>query len=140
MDANAGTLWLDVGAMQGGARNQVEFPDEIALYFGNVVRHTEMATIQLAPGVLHFRPFVYRGDDYGHYTDRWRLCLPTNDMGGPDYSDRIVRFDKVQLGGVLAFQITVTDRNSAAHKAWKSQSQASGGVNATRGGREYGWF
>src|SRR4051794_10756291 len=114
--SNATILWMETGTMgTGGSRNQLEMPDDLAKFFGNEARSEEVVTIQLSPGVQHIRPFVYRGDDYGHYTDRWRLCLPTARMGGPDYSERVVRFDKIKIGGVIVFQLTVADRNSAAH-------------------------
>jgi hypothetical protein len=139
---NATTFWMEAGSMgTGGSRNQLEMPNDLAEFFGDEARTNEIVTIQLAPGVQHFRPFVYRGDDYGHYTDRWRLCLPTARMGGPDYADRVVRFDKVQIGGATVFQLTVTDRNSAAHTAWRQQSDPPNGDRGTTfGGREYGWW
>jgi len=110
--------------------------NELAEFFGGDARANEVLTIQLQPGIHFIRPFVYRGDDYGHYTDRWRLCLPTAQMGGPDYADRVVRFDRVQIAGATIFQLTVTDINSAEHNAWRNQS--SGGPGTTQGGRQYG--
>jgi hypothetical protein len=138
---NAGTFWIEAGAMQGGSRNQLEMPDDLARFFGDQARTDEIVSIQLAPGVQHIRPFVYRGDDYGHYTERWRLCLPTAQMGGPDYPNRVVRFDRLQLGGVTVFQLTVADRDSAEHNDWRTHSVSSnGGTGTTFGGREYGWW
>ncbi len=138
---NATTLWIEAGAMQGGSRNQLELTDELARFFGNQVRTDEIVSIQLTPGVQYIRPFVYRGDDYGHYTERWRLCLPTGQMGGPDYADRVVRFDKVQVGSVTVFQLTVADRNSSTHNDWRARClPPDGGTDVTFGGREYGWW
>ena len=137
----ATTFWIDAGAMQGGARNQLEMTDALAKYFGKQARTDEVITIQLAPGVQLVRPLVYRGDDYGHYKERWRLCLPTAHMGGPAYPNRVVRFDRLRVGGVNAFQLTVANRNSAAHKDWKAHSRgAKGGSGTTFGGRQYGWW
>ena len=106
----------------GGSNNQFEMPNDLAEFFGNQARTNEVVTIQLSPGVQHIRPFVYRGDDYGHYTERWRLCLPTASMGGPNYSNRVVRFDRLQIGGATVFQLTVVDVNSADHNAWQALS------------------
>ena len=140
--ANVTTFWIEAGAMgTGGSRNQLEIPNDPAKFFGDEVRTNEIVTIQLAPGIQHVRPFVYRGDDYGHYTDRWRLCLPTAHMGGPDYAGRVVRFDKIQVGSLAVFQLSVADHKSAAHKAWRKQSvPPKGGRDTTVGGREYGWW
>jgi len=140
MDPNAATLWVEAGAMQGGSRNQLELPNDLAEFFGAQARTDEVVTIQLTPGAQFIRPFVYRGDDYGHYTERWRLCLPTAQMGGPDYPDRVVRFDKLSIGATTVFQLTVADANSAAHQQWRNQSTNQGVTGSTQGDRQYGWF
>jgi len=140
-NSNANSFWIDAGAMQGGSRNQLELMDEIAKFFGDQARSNEIVSVQLTPGVQHVRPFVYRGDDYGHYTERWRLCLPTAEMAGPEYANRIVRFDRIKLGGATVFHLTVTDRDSAEHVEWRGRSAApNGGTDTTAGGREYGWW
>jgi len=138
---DATTFWIECGAMQGGSRNQLEMHNELAEFFGDEARDNEVLTIQLAPGVQYIRPFVYRGDDYGHWKDRWRMCLPTGQMGGPSYPERAVRFDKIQMGAATVFQLTVTDIDSTEHNDWRSQSTApSGGSDTTDVGREYGWW
>jgi hypothetical protein len=140
LNPNATTFWIDCGAMQGEARNQLEMTDELARFFGKEARANEIVAIQLQPGVLLIRPLVYRGDDYGHYKERWRLGLPTANMGGPSYPNRVVRFDRLQIGGITAFQLTVTKPNSAAHKLWQSESKGlKGGIGTTFGGRKFGW-
>ena len=141
MDRNAVTLWIEAGAMQGGSRNQLELPDIVAQYFGTQARADEIIMVQLGTGVQFIRPFVYRGDDYDHYTERWRLCLPTTAMGGPSYPDRVVRFDKLNLVGAPVFQLSVADVGSPQHIAWQSQSVAPrGGTDETAWGRTYGWW
>lgn len=140
--ANATTFWIEAGAMgTGGSRNILELPHNLTDFFGDQVRTDEVLTVQLTPGVQLIRPFIYRGDDYGHFTDRWRLCLPTARMGGPDYVDRVVRLDKLQIGGLTVFQLTVADRNSAQDTAWRQQSvPPNGETGTTFGGRTYGWW
>jgi hypothetical protein len=136
---NDTTFWMEAGAMQGGSRNQLEMTNDLAEFFGPEARASEVLTIQLQPGLHFIRPFVYRGDDYGHYTDRWRLCLPTAQTGGPDYADRVIRFDRVQIGGATVFQLTVADINSAAHHSWRNKSSPPNGtLGTTQGGRQYG--
>lgn len=137
MNPNATSFWIETGAMQGGSRNQLELPNDIAEFFGAQARTDEVVMIQLAPGVQFIRPFVYRGDDYGHYTERWRLCLPTAQMGGPDYANRVARFDKLSIGGTTVFQLSVADVNSAEHQAWRNQSTAQ---DETQADRQFGWF
>jgi len=133
------TFWIETGAMQGGSRNQLELPNDLAEFFGEEARTNEVMTIQLGPGNLFIRPFVYRGDDYGHYVDRWRLCLPTAQMGGPEYANRVVRLDRLSVGGATVFQLSVTDRNSPEHLAWRNQSAPPQGERGTtQGDREYG--
>lgn len=140
-DTNNTTVWLETGAMQGGSRNQLEMPNDLAEFFGTEARTNEVMTIQLGPGVQFIRPFVYRGDDYGHYVDRWRLCLPTAQMGGPEYANRVVRLDRVLIGGATVFQLSVADLNSAEHTGWQNQSvPPQGGMVTTQGDRQYGWW
>jgi hypothetical protein len=140
-NARAATFWIEAGAMQGGSRNQLELTNDLAKYFGRQARRDEVVSIQLAPGVQFIRPFVYRGDDYGHYTERWRLCLPTDQMGGPEYPDRVVRFDRMRIGRAMVYQLTVADPNSSEHRDWRRRSVSpSGGRGTTFGGREYGWW
>ena len=138
----ATSFWIDAGAMQGGARNQLELTDTLAQFFGSRARRSEIVTIQLSGGAQYNRPFVYRGgDDYGHYTDRWRLGLPTANMGGPDYRHRVVCFDKVYVGRATVFQLSVADPNSRLHGSWRRRSAApTGGTGTTVGGRQYGWW
>ena len=139
---HARTFWLEMGAMgTGGSRNQLEMPDELAMFFGDEAREEEIVTIQLPSGTQHVRPFVYRGDDYGHFTDRWRLCLPTARMGGPEYANRVARFDKVQIVEATVFRLTVADLNSTIHADWRQQSlRPNAGIDTTFGGRQYGWW
>lgn len=139
---NATTFWMEAGSMgTGGSRNQLEMPNDLAEFFEQEARTNEIVTIQLNPGVQHIRPFVYRGDDYGHYTERWRLCLPTARMGGPDYADRVVRFDKLLIGNALIFHLSVADNGSPEQVSWRQQSvPPNGGMGDTFGGRGYGWW
>jgi hypothetical protein len=127
--------------MQGGSHNGLELTHELAEYFGTQPQQTQVVTIQLAPGVHFIRPFVYRGDDYGHWTDRWRLWLPTEMMGGAVYANRVIRFDRIQVGGVTVFQVTVTDVGSPDHVTWRNQSvPPHGDSGMTLGDREFGYW
>jgi hypothetical protein len=128
--------------MQGGSRNQLELMDEFAPFFGHQARSSGIVMMRLAAGGEHFPcDFVHRGDEYGHKKDRWRLCLPTAEMGAPEYASRVVRLDKVEVDGSVIIHVSVTDRNSADHEVWRERSAPPDGeTGTTRGGREYGWW
>ncbi len=137
----ANNLWLEAGAMQGGSRNQLEMTDELAQFFGNQARSAQSVTILIPAGTQHDCSFVYRGDDYEHYSERWRLSLPTEHMGAPPCPGRVIRFSKQQSGGVLVIRLEVTDVNSPDHTQWQQQSHPpGGGSGTTHGGRQYGWW
>ena len=77
-------LWIEAGAMSGGPRHQTEFAEDVANFFDNDTREIELINVRLPDGTIHVRPFTYRGEEF-HWTEIWRLSLPTANMGGPDY-------------------------------------------------------
>jgi hypothetical protein len=127
---------MEAGAMSGGPRHQIEFSNELAQFFDLTSRTNEIVTIRLPNGQEVVRPLTYRGTDYDQWTDIWRLGLPTQAMGGPEYAGRYIRLDRL---GPARYQLTVEDAGSTAVAQWKSSSTV---VDNTGGaqGREYGYW
>lgn len=138
---NATTLWIEAGAMSGPPdhRHQIEFPNELAEYFDDAARESEVVWMRLPNGEEHPRPLTYRGTDYGQWTEIWRLGLLTPRMGGPQYAGRVIRFDRVVSGGRTVYELRVTDPGSLEAADWESSSHhtdTTGGPS----GRRYGFW
>jgi len=133
---NANTFWIQAGAMSGGPRHQVEFSNDLAQFFDDTSRENEIVTIRLPNGQEVARPLTYRGTDYDQWTDIWRLGLPTERMGGPQYAGRYIRFDRL---GEARYQLTVEDAGSPAVAQWRQNSQVTDNTGAAQG-REYGYW
>ena len=89
---NATSFWIEAGAMSSASRHQVELPNYLAEFFDDHSRASEIVVVRLPDGHKYTRPFVYRGTDYGQWTEQWRLHLPTVEMGGLDYPGKILKF------------------------------------------------
>jgi|GEM_PF-834688 len=133
-------LWIEAGAMSGGPRHQTEFADDVAEFFDDDTREMELINVRLPDGSIHVRPFTYRGGEH-HWTEIWRISLPTASMGGPDYQHRVIRFSKVRLGRGLLYDVEVADAGSPEASAWEQDASSKGTVSHTggAGGRSYGW-
>ena len=139
---DATNLWIQAGAMSGGPRHQTEFSDELALFFDDNTRGNELIYILLPDSSIHLRPFTYRGDEH-HWTQIWRVSLPTTDMGGPSYQNRIIKFTKNRIGNSCLYRIDVADESSAEVSSWEAEAQARGYIGTTGAsgaGRRYGWW
>ena len=133
-------LWIDAGAMSGGPRHQTEFADDVAEFFDDDTRQMELINIRLPDGSIHVRPFTYRGEEH-HWTEIWRISLPTAAMGGPDYQHRVIRFSKVYLGRGVLYDVEAADVGSSEALAWEDETSTNGTVGQTGSGagRRYGW-
>ena len=140
-DIKAATaFWIHAGEMSGDPnhRHQVEFTDELARFFDDNARATEILMVRLPNGQVCVRPLTYRGTDYGQWTgDIWRLGLPTARMGGPMYAGRVIKFDRISSGGNFIYDLSVEDVGSATALAWQQQAQSHGCVGTTGGGGAY---
>jgi len=133
----ATALWMEAGAMSGPPdhRHQIELTNDLAEFFDDNARESEIIHMRLPGGPLFSRPLTYRGTDYGQWTDIWRLGLLTPRMGGPAYVDRIIRIDKTLDGGDTVYELRVEDAGSPQYETWRQQSQHK---CVTGGGRQYG--
>jgi hypothetical protein len=127
------TLWIEAGKMSGGVRNQVEFSEGLAPFFGAVERRTHCPPIRFDGRVWRDRPLSYKKTTFS--VDIWRLSLPTKVV---DYADRVLRFRRLSDARGVVFELQVADFGSAAARRWKRASESHGHVGVTGGGREYG--
>lgn len=136
---NARYLWIEAGAMSGPPehRHQIEFAEDLANYFHAPRRD---AQIHLRYGAVEeARPLTFRGTARGQFVEIWRLGLLTRRMGGPVYTNRIVRFGR---SGAHQYTLEVADRNSASGRRWLREANRMGYVGRTGGasGRRYGFY
>ena len=136
----ATTLWMEAGGMSGppAHRHQIEFSNDLAEFFDDTARETEIIHMRLPGEPLYPRPLTYRGMDYGQWTDIWRLGLLTPRMGGPAYVGRIIRIDKVTEGGQIIYELRVADAGSADATDWAARSHHQS-VTGGPGGRRFGF-
>lgn len=137
----ARTLWIEAGAMSGALRNQLELPNQLAEFFDDMSREDEVVRIRLPNGEVAHRPLTYRGTDYGQWTEIWRLGLPTQRMGAPAYSGRIIRFDRLRDDQGHVYGLSVVDAESTEAREWRRQSSQVASTGGPAGpGREYGFW
>jgi len=132
-------LWFEAGDMSGGSRNQIEFSEELVRFFDDDSRAAEQVFVAYDKTIKAFCPLTNRGQDYGQWTNIWRLGLITKAKGGVDYQGRVICLEKRKIGQKYVYVITVTDLNSTSHKDWISKSTY---VSTTGGaeGRAFGYF
>lgn len=132
-------FWVEAGDMSGGSRNQMEFTDEMALFFDEKSRASEQVFIAFDKETKAYCTFSNRGQDYDQWVNKWRLSLITKAKGGVDYAGRVVGFEKRKIGQAFVYVITVANVGSDTHEKWRSSSVY---VGATAGaeGRAYGYF
>ncbi|MGD0401410.1 MAG: hypothetical protein ABSC04_21165 [Syntrophobacteraceae bacterium] len=139
---NATVFWIEAGAMSSASRHQVELPNHLAEFFDQHSRDTEQITFQIPSGEIISRPFVYRGTDYGQWTEQWRLHLPTSEMGGPEYPGRILTFERIRRGNVLSYLLTVIDPDTPEAHQLEDRAGKAGTIGSTgvSHGRSYGYW
>lgn len=132
-------FWIEAGDMQGGSRNQIEFTDDIVLFFDEKSRSAGQAFLAFDTKTKGYGALSNRAQDYDQWVNKWRLSLITKAKGGVDYAGRVVCFEKRRIGQSYAYVTSVADLQSGDHTTWRSKSKhigSTGGVD----GREYGYF
>lgn len=132
-------FWIEAGDMQGGSRNQIEFTDDIVLFFDEKSRSDGQAFLAVDTKTKGYGALFNRGQDYDQWVNKWRLSLITRAKGGFDYAGRVVCFEKRKTGKSYVYIISVADTESADHATWRSKSKHTG-TTAGADGREYGYF
>jgi HKD family nuclease len=141
---NARFFWIMSGAMSGGSRNEIEFSNELAQFF-NAPRNTTSILIRIGANPPISRQLTYRGTRLGQFVDIWRLGLPTKAMGGPDYQNRVIRFERVMIGNQVIFNLEVDDIEGALAVRWQREANRRGyigrtGTSHSSNGRDYGYY
>lgn len=129
-------LWIEAGKASGIERHQVEFPENLAEFFGPIVRSRVDLTINLGGHAWFPRPLTQKTTTFG--VDIWRLGTPTIRSGGEPIQNRILRFSRSNTP--LTFELVVADPGSQAALAWERESNYFGHLGQTRGAhpRRYG--
>jgi len=140
MLVNAATyLWVEAGDMSGGSRNQIEFSDDLVKFFDDEARSREEVFIAYDKETKAFCPLTNRSQDYGQWTNIWRLGLITKAKGGVDYQGRVIFLERRKIGRAYVYVISVDDLDSEKHKDWRAKSVVKG-VTGGGDGRAYGYF
>jgi len=135
----ASHFWIEAGDMQGGSRNQIEFTDDIVLFFDDKSKESGKVFLAFDAKTKGYGAFSNRAQDYDQWVNKWRLSLITKAKGGVDYAGRVICFEKRRIGQSYAYLTSVADVGSPEHVDWRSRSKhvgSTGGVD----GREYGYF
>jgi hypothetical protein len=135
----ANFFWIEAGDMQGGSRNQIEFTDDIVIFFDEKSRSAGQAFLAFDTKIKGYGALSNRAQDYDQWVNKWRLSLITKAKGGVDYAGRVVGFEKRLIGKSYVYVLSVVDAGSAEHLAWRTKSQHIGST-AGSDGREYGYF
>lgn len=132
-------FWCEAGNLSGGSRNQIEFTDETVRFFDEASRKAGRVFIAYNSKVKGYCPLTNRAQDYGQWTDIWRLGLITAAKGGVDYQNKVIGFERRIVGKNFVYVISVVDPGSAEHQEWVRNSGAVGRTFGTDG-REFGYF
>lgn len=135
-------LYMECGLMSGVNRHQIEFTDDVAMFFTDIERNTGLVDIELPSGVVvQGRPFQDRRWSGQHWKGVWRLNLPTIKMGGQQYPNEVILLTRRQGGGYL---LEVATPGTATARQWQTNAVQTGQMGVTgqitHPGREYGYW
>ena len=140
MDIETAThLWVEAGDMSGGSRNQIEFSDDLIRFFDEDSCNNKKVFIAYNSKVKDYCPLADRKQDYGQWTNIWRLGLITQDKGGDAYPGRVIHLEKKQIGKMYAYLIEVVDLQSTEHNNLIDSSVVTG-VTGGAEGRIFGYW
>ena len=134
---DAEMLWIDAGAMSGGSRNQVEFNEELAAFFGPPRRTTRHLRIRANGNEWDDRPLAHKVTTFG--VNIWRLSLPTLTAGGFNYPGTVIRFQKGSDSAGLYFSLSTADFGGSRARRWRALAHRQGYVGMTSGQRSFGF-
>lgn len=140
--AAATTLWIESGAMSGGSRNQVEFNQELAGFFGQISNQSTMLRIAARRQMWDDRPITPKTTTFN--VAIWRLSLPTETAGGFEYPGKVIRFRRRRDRKGTFFELDVAELDSSRYSRWRSTAQRGGyvGLSSGRGAgrRAFGFY
>lgn len=130
-------LWFEAGDMSGGSRNQVEFSDELVKFFDEDSRNSGKVFVAYDSKTKAYCPLANRGQEYGQWSNIWRLGLITEDKGGEPYPGKIIHLEKRLIGKRYVYLIEVIEPDSPEHKSLLANSIQTG-VTGGSEGRAFG--
>lgn len=141
---NATNFWMEAGGMSGPPqhRHQIEFSNELAEFFTDNERDSEIVRLRISGGTIFNRPLTYRGTDYGQWTEQWRLGLLTGRMGGPQYIGQIICFTRISDSDGSFYELAVSPPGSTDAIQWEQNATEHGvvGETAIHHHRRYGYW
>jgi hypothetical protein len=136
--SSAPVLWIEAGAMSGGLRNQVEFSEELAAFFGDVVPNRRHLHVEANGRTWTDRPLSPKTTTFG--VRIWRFSLPTENAGGFRYPGTIICFRKIWRDSQLILGLDVASPGDPKAGRWRMQAQRRGHIGQTGGRRVYGFY
>jgi hypothetical protein len=139
--AQSSSLWVEAGAMSGGLRNQIEFNEQLAAFFGPQQDRKTYVDILHRGKLYAGRPLTPKKTTYG--VPIWRLGLPT----GYTYNGKVILLRRLpaRRGERRKFELEVASAGGNLDRRWRATSSNSGIDGSTRaaggkGPRLYGIF
>jgi len=132
-------FWIEAGDMSGGSRNQMEFTDDLVVFFDEKSRESGQVFLAFNKETKAFCTLSNRAQDYDQWVNKWRISLITKAKGGVEYAGRVVCFERRRIGQSFVYVVSAADAGSDAHQKWRSSSKHIGATAGTEG-RTYGYF
>ena len=129
-------FWIEAGAMSGGSRNQVEFSEDLASFFGPPATKSRKLKILYGKLSRNDRPLSPKVTTFN--VPIWRLSLPTATQGGPIYPGNIICFERVPAES--GYRIMVAPPDSSLARRWHRKAKQTGYLGRTNGNRAFGLF
>lgn len=133
--ASARDLWIESGAVTGGAANQLEIPSDAVAFFGiNPNKRRSQITLRLFRGASVWNNSVMA---YYQSNSMWRIRLDTTipDVSNAGIRFKVLHFRRSAAGNNYEFNVLLP----AQAYAMKATSRASGNIGSTIT-RSYGWL
>lgn len=136
----ATTLWIEAGAMSGGSRNQVEFSQDLAAFFGEPQTHRWLLTVRVKLDVFDDRSLAYKKTTFG--VDIWRFSMPTETQCGFVYPGTVICIKRDPGGEPNSFIVDIGKENDSRVQGWIRNARQRGhtGVTSGSGNRRFGFF
>ncbi len=122
--------------MSGGSRNQVEFAEDLAGYFGQAVYSQKIVTIQTPDKTFNGCTFTPKTTTFG--VEIWRLSLPTEAKSGFSYPGSIIHFTRTV--SPTFFRLLVAPPGSEQATQWEMSALSNGSISQTSGSRRFGIY
>lgn len=134
---SADHLWIETREMTGGARNQVEFSENLSPFFSYSGSLPDEIEIEFKGSLYTDRPVSSRTTDPPYDVPMCLVYLPT----GFDYAHKLIHFKKIQTEYFAPrMELKVASPGDGIINDWRESSRKGGVIGETNGGREYGYY